>query len=166
MAAEDETKTEETKEEKKDITYEGAAAGKYSWSDGKKAVSIYIEMDGLDEVADDSFSISSGESDVTFTIAAIGGKKRTFAMKDLANEIDGSKFVRKLGKNTVVLKLTKKEEKTWYNLQSGAGGGGAGDDDDDAGGMGGMMGGMDPAMMQQMMGGMGGGMMGGGMMGM
>merc|ERR1711948_102985 len=125
--------------------------------------------DGLDGVADDVFSIASGESDVTFTIANIGGKKRTFAMKDLANEIDGSKFVRKPGKNTVVLKLTKKEEKTWYNLQSGSGGGGGGDDDDDAGGMMGgmdpammqqMMGGMDPAMMQQMMGGMGGGMMG------
>merc|ERR1712137_939948 len=118
--------------------------GKYSWSDGKKAVSIYIEMDGLDEIADDALSITSGESDVTFTISAIGGKKRTFAMKDLANEIDGSKFVRKPGKNTVVLKLTKKEEKTWYNLQSGSGGGGGGDDDEDAGGvgdMGGMMGG-------------------------
>merc|ERR1712151_441168 len=145
----------------------GQAITKYSWSDGKKAVSIYIEMDGLDEVADDAFSITSGESDVTFTIVAIAGKKRTFAMKDLANEIDGSKFVRKPGKNTVVLKLTKKQEKTWYNLQSGSGGGGGGDDDDDAGGMGGMMGGgggmmggMDPAMMQQMMGGMGGGMMG------
>merc|ERR1719203_2459503 len=131
-------------------------------------------MDGLDGVADDALTIASGETDVSFTIANISGKKRTFAMKDLANEIDGSKFVRKQGKNTVVLKLTKKEEKTWYNLQSGSGGGGGGDDDDaggDMGGMmggggGGMMGGMDPAMMQQMMGGMGGGMMGGGMMGM
>merc|ERR1712056_168642 len=100
--------------------------------------------DGLDDVADDKFSITSGETNVTFVIADIGGKKRTFAMKDLANEIDGSKFVRKPGKNTVVLKLTNKEEKTWYNLQSGSGGGGGGDDDDDAGGMGdmgGMMGG-------------------------
>jgi hypothetical protein len=172
-------------EEKKPVQYEGAAAGKYnwdepakgkdadkdvqgeainkySWSDGKKQVSIYIELDGLDEVAEDALTTESGEKEVSFTIASIGGKRRRFAVSNLSNEIDGVKLQRKLGKNTVVLKLQKKEEQPWYSLVSGSSGGGG--DDDEGGGMGGMggggMGGMD---MASMMGGMGGG---GGMGGM
>merc|ERR1712232_228035 len=132
--------------------------GKYGWSDGKKTVSIYIEMDGLDDVAADQMSITSGEKEVSFVIASIGGKKRSFTLKDLSNEIDGAKFVQKPGKNTVVLKLTKKEESAWYALTSSSGGGGGGSDDEGAGGMGGMGGMM--GGMEGMMGGMGG-MMGG-----
>merc|ERR1712176_20010 len=98
---------------------------------------IYIELDGLDDVADDALSITSGEKEVTFVIAAIGGKKRSFTMSNLSNEINGAKLVRKPGKNTVVLKLQKKEEKSWYALTSNSCGGSGGDDDDD-GGMGGM----------------------------
>merc|ERR1740129_2548767 len=158
--------------ENKPVVYEGAAAGKYnwddnkksvdvamgeaitkySWADGKKRVSIYIEMEGLDDLADDAFTTASGEKDVSLTIANVGGKRRRFALTGLFAEIDGVKLERKKGKNTVVLKLQKKEEKPWYKLQEGSGK--AADDDEDPG-AGGMMGGMD----------MGGGMMGGGMMG-
>jgi len=138
----------------KDI--QGAAINKYSWSDGKKQVSIYIELDGLDQVADDALTTDSGETNVSMDISNLDGKKRSFVMKNLANEITGVKLQRKIGKNTVVLKLQKKEEAPWYSLQEGKAGAG---DDDDAGGMGGGMGGMGGGM-----GGMGGGMpMGGGM---
>eukprot|EP00928_Gymnodinium_smaydae_P059416 TRINITY_DN4273_c0_g3_i3.p1 TRINITY_DN4273_c0_g3~~TRINITY_DN4273_c0_g3_i3.p1 ORF type:complete len:203 (+),score=85.37 TRINITY_DN4273_c0_g3_i3:63-671(+) len=173
---------EDAKEEKKAVEYEGAAKGKYnwaeksgesadhsqgeaitkySWSDGKKQVSIYIELDGLDELADDAFVTDSGSNEVSLTIANLGGKRRRFAMTNLMNEITGVKLQRKMGKNTVVLKLQKKEEEPWFSLQSG--GGAAGGDDEEGGGMpgmGGMMGGMGG-----MMGGMGG-MMGGDMGGM
>jgi len=139
-----------------DKDVQGEAISKYSWSDGKKTVSIYIELDGLDDVAEDAFKAESGETDVSLTIASVAGKQRTFKLTGLANEITGVKVAQKKGKNMVSLKLVKKEEKTWYKLLDGAGGGGGGDDDDDAagGGMGGM-GGMD---MASMMGGMGGGM--------
>eukprot|EP00418_Pyrodinium_bahamense_P059053 CAMPEP_0179174554 /NCGR_PEP_ID=MMETSP0796-20121207/86181_1 /TAXON_ID=73915 /ORGANISM="Pyrodinium bahamense, Strain pbaha01" /LENGTH=238 /DNA_ID=CAMNT_0020877851 /DNA_START=67 /DNA_END=783 /DNA_ORIENTATION=+ len=170
------TKPEEEKKEKKPVVYEGAAAGKYnwdenakkvevemgeaitkySWADGKKRVSIYIEMDGLDDVADDALTTTSGEKEVSLTIASIGGKKRRFALAGLFAEIEGVKLERKKGKNTVVLKLQKKEEKSWWKLQEGSGKGGDDDEEDGGmGGMGGMMGGMDMASM------MGGGMMGG-----
>merc|ERR1712013_597690 len=88
----------------------------------------------------------------------MGGKKRSLVLPGLSNEIDGVKLQRKPGKNTVVLKLQKKDEKSWYKLldTSSAGGGGGDDDEDggmpDMGGMGGM-GGMD---LSSMMGGMGG----------
>eukprot|EP00928_Gymnodinium_smaydae_P059417 TRINITY_DN4273_c0_g3_i6.p1 TRINITY_DN4273_c0_g3~~TRINITY_DN4273_c0_g3_i6.p1 ORF type:complete len:218 (+),score=93.10 TRINITY_DN4273_c0_g3_i6:184-837(+) len=184
---------EDAKEEKKAaVEYEGACKGKYnwteksgesadhsqgeaitkySWSDGKKQVSIYIELDGLDELADDAFVTDSGANEVSLTIAGLGGKRRRFAMTGLSNEITGVKLQRKMGKNTVVLKLQKKEEQAWYSLQTNSGSGG-GDDEEGGGmpGMGGMMGGM--GGMGGMMGGMGGmmggmgGMMGGGMGGM
>merc|ERR1712072_329047 len=38
-----------------DDDVKGEAISKYSWSDGKKAV-IYIELDGLDDVADDALT--------------------------------------------------------------------------------------------------------------
>merc|ERR1719293_227976 len=112
-------------------------------------------MDGLDDVAEDALSIENTDKSVTFTIASIGGKKRSLALNGLANEIDGAKLQRKPGKNTVVLKLQKKEEKSWYKLLDTSSGGGYGGDDDEAdpmGGMGGMpgmegMGGMDLASM-------------------
>ena len=143
---------------------QGEAITKYGWSNGKKQVSIYIELDGLDDVADDSFTFESGEKEVSLTIASIGGKRRRFALTALSNKITDVKLQRKKGKNTVVLKLAKKEEQPWFALLAGTSGGGDDDiedddigdddigDDDDGGGRG--MGGMD---MANMLGGMGGG---------
>jgi hypothetical protein len=158
----------EMKNKSADADIAGETITKYSWSDGKKAVSVYVEMEGLDDVADDALTTESGEKECSLTIGAIGTppKKKTLKLAGLSNEIDGVEIKRKPGKNTVVLKLKKKEEKSWFQLLESSGGGGGGDDDD-MGGMGGMMGGMGGMMggMGGMMGGMGG-MMGGGMMGM
>merc|ERR1719150_1246806 len=131
----------------KDADLAGEAITKYSWSDGKKVVSIYIEMEGLDAVPDDDLKAESGEKEASLTIAAIGSpaRKKQLRLQKLANEIDGVKLVRKPGKNTVVLKLTKKDaDKSWWKLLDNANGssGGGDDDDDGMGGMGGM-GGMD-----------------------
>eukprot|EP00448_Togula_jolla_P017231 CAMPEP_0170591918 /NCGR_PEP_ID=MMETSP0224-20130122/12659_1 /TAXON_ID=285029 /ORGANISM="Togula jolla, Strain CCCM 725" /LENGTH=250 /DNA_ID=CAMNT_0010915813 /DNA_START=86 /DNA_END=838 /DNA_ORIENTATION=+ len=153
----------------------GEAITKYSWADGKKLVSIYIELEGLDEVADDALTTESGEKEVSLTIASIKGQKKRFAVTGLFSEIDGVKLQRKMGKNTVVLKLQKKEEKSWYKLLESSGKGGGDDEDGGMGGMGGMpgmggmggmpgMGGMGGMDMASMMAGMGGGM--GGMPGM
>jgi len=136
----------------------GELISKYAWSDGKKAVSIYVELDGLDDVPDDALKAESGEKEATLTISAIGAppRKRTLKLLKLANEIDGVKLVRKPGKNTVVLKLTKKAETPWWRLLEDSNGSGGGDDDDPMGGGGmGGMGGMDMASMMGGMGGMG-----------
>merc|ERR1719223_2427738 len=132
----------------------------------QKQVSVYIELDGLDALADDDLKTESGEKSVSLTISNIGGKTRNFSLSGLANEIDGVTLQRKKGKSPemVCLKLKKKEEAPWYKLVEG-GNSGAGDDDEDGGmggmgggmgGMGGGMGGMDMASMMQGMGGMGG----------
>jgi len=153
----------------------GAAITKYGWSDGKKRVCVYVEMDGLDDVAESDLKVESTESTVTFTIAKIGSppKARKLELKGLSNEIDGVEMKQKKGKNTVQLNLKKKEEQPWYKLLETSGGGGGGDDDEGGGGgmggmggmpgmggMGGMGGGGGMGGMADMMGGMGG--MGGG----
>jgi len=166
-AAEDAKKEKKEKKEAKPVAYEGAAAGKYQWddakkvdvemgeaitkygwSDGKKRVSIYIELDGLDDVPDDALCLESGEKSVSLTIASLGGKKKRFALSGLFAEIDGAKLERKKGKNTVALKLQKKEEKSWWKLQEGSAAAGGDDGEEDPmaamGGMGGMGGGMPP----------------------
>jgi len=131
-----------------DADMAGEAITKYAWSDGKKMVSVYVELPGLDDVPEDKISVTSGENRASLTIEAIGNppKKKRLSLNGLSEEINGAKFTKKTGKNTVVLKLTKKEEKSWWQLldkTSGVGG-----DDDDEGGFGGMggmpgMGGMD-----------------------
>lgn len=96
----------------------GDAITKYGWSDGKKVVSIYVELDGLDEVADDALHVESEDRSVALNIAAIGSppKQRRLALGNLAKDIDGVKLVRKPGKNTIVLKLQKREETVWQKL--------------------------------------------------
>ena len=40
-----------------DKDVQGEAIAKYCWSEGKNTVSIYLELDGLDDVADDAFKV-------------------------------------------------------------------------------------------------------------
>ena len=91
---------------------------------------------------------SAGETEVSLIIPSIQGAKRRFALNNLSNPISGVTIKKKPGKNTVVLTLQKKEEKTWHGLIENTGKGGG--DDEEGGGMGGKpglggMGGM-PAM--------------------
>lgn len=80
----------------------------------RRQVSIYIELDGLDDCSEDMFQATSNEKEVSLTITKAGfeapfelkcyrksvfcgqvaGRKRTFTLKDLANEIDGVKASR------------------------------------------------------------------------
>merc|ERR550534_11769 len=95
----------------------GEAITKYSWSDGKKAVSVYIELEGLDDLKEDAFATESGERNVSLCIAMADGKKKRFALAGLSNEIDGVKVVQKKGKNTVVLKVVQKKGKNTVVLK-------------------------------------------------
>merc|ERR1712066_338980 len=125
----------------------GDAITKYSWSDGKKQVSIYIELEGLDDLAEDAFTTTTpSEKSVSLIINGLAGKRRSFALSGLSEEVTGVKLQQKKGKNTIVLKLQKKEEKSWFKLVESSSGGGGGDDEEGGGmmgGMGGMMGGME-----------------------
>ena len=98
----------------KDVQGEGIT--KYSWSEGKNAVNIYLELDGLDDVTEDAFKAENGKTKGSLTIASVAGKQRIFTLTGLAHEITGVKVAQKRGKQTVSLKLAKKEKKTWHKL--------------------------------------------------
>ena len=70
-----------------DNDVQGEAITKYSWSEGKNAVNIYLELDGLDDVTEDVFKAESGKTNVSLTIASVAGKQRIFKLVGLAHEI-------------------------------------------------------------------------------
>ena len=84
-----------------DKNVQGEDVSKYSWSDGKKTVSIYIELDSLDDVAEDTFRAEAGETKVSVTIASVDGKQRTFLLTGLASEITGVEVAQKEGKQVI-----------------------------------------------------------------
>ena len=104
----------------KELIQKYFSAAQYSWSEGKNAVNIYTELDGLDDVAEDASKAESGKTNVSLTIASVAGKQRIFKLTGLAHEITGVKVAQKRGKQTVSLKLTRKEEKTWHKLLDNA----------------------------------------------
>ena len=71
-------------------------------------------------MTDDAFKVESGKTNVSLTIASVAGKQRTFKLLGVAHEITGVKVDQKKGKQTVSLKLAKREEKTWHKLLDGA----------------------------------------------
>ena len=71
---------------------------------------------GLDDVTEDAFKAESGKTNVSLTIASVVGKQRIFTLTGLAHEITGVRVAQKNGKQTVSLKLAKKEKKTWHKL--------------------------------------------------
>ena len=85
---------------------------KYCWSEGKNTVSIYIELDGLDDVSDDE----AGKTNVSLAFASVAGKQQIFKLTGLAHETTGVKVTHKKIKQTFDPKIAKKEEKTWHKL--------------------------------------------------
>eukprot|EP00930_Biecheleria_cincta_P097511 TRINITY_DN89210_c0_g1_i1.p1 TRINITY_DN89210_c0_g1~~TRINITY_DN89210_c0_g1_i1.p1 ORF type:complete len:158 (-),score=35.49 TRINITY_DN89210_c0_g1_i1:148-621(-) len=92
----------------------------YSWSDGKKTVTIYVTLPGLDDVHDEDLHSDHDNRSVTFS-ARIGGHRRTLTIRHLQHEIRAVVLVRKKGKHLVCLKLEKKKEEPWHSLTSDAG---------------------------------------------
>ena len=63
-----------------DKDVQGEAITRYSWSEGKNAANIYLELDGLDDVTEDAFKAESGKTNVSLTIASVAGKQRIFTL--------------------------------------------------------------------------------------
>ena len=74
----------------------GEASTKYSGSEWKNTVSIYFELDGLDDVADDAFRVESDKTNVALTIASVAGKHRIFKLTGSAHESTGVKLPRRM----------------------------------------------------------------------
>lgn len=120
------------KSEKASVTPPCGAIVDYAWCDGKKSVSIYVELPRLDSVEDDDLKVSlanEGEG-VLFKAKNVAGKNRFLKIDKLHKKVKSAKLVRKRGKDKVIIKLDKDDEKRkWYNLKEGGGSSSYGDDD-------------------------------------
>ena len=100
-----------------DEDVQGEAISEYSWSDEKKTVSIYIELDGLDDVVEQAFRAGAGDTDVSITIASVAGKQRIFRLTGLANEIAGVEVAQKKGKQLIDEFVDKEMKQNAENLK-------------------------------------------------
>lgn len=90
----------------------GSTIADYSWCDGDKKVSIYVTLPGLDDVPSDdlSFELFNDGKSVVFVANNVRGKTRVLKFDPLFRRCTAAKIVRKKGRDTVVLKLTKQME--------------------------------------------------------
>ena len=119
--------------EKAVVTLPSGVISDYAWADGKKSVSIYITLPGLDTVATEDMSVKliNKDSGLLFEVANLQGKKRFLSIKELSKKPKSVKFVRKMGRDQVVIKVFKENDKLkWYSLKAGGYSGGYEDYDD------------------------------------
>lgn len=96
----------------------GEAISTYSWADGKKTVSVSVDLEGLGAVADETLSVTWGVRECLLTATAVGNppRRRTLRLTELAGEIEAAKLERKPGEDTILLRLSKKVKKPWQQL--------------------------------------------------
>eukprot|EP00927_Polykrikos_kofoidii_P038840 TRINITY_DN33287_c0_g1_i1.p1 TRINITY_DN33287_c0_g1~~TRINITY_DN33287_c0_g1_i1.p1 ORF type:complete len:250 (+),score=59.57 TRINITY_DN33287_c0_g1_i1:128-877(+) len=103
---------------KQALPVETEAIDTYSWSDGTSTVSVYVELPGLDAVSDRALLVDSGERRVVLTVLGIGEppKRRRLALVGLFEDVESVRLDRKLGKNTIVLRFQKRQQRPWTSL--------------------------------------------------
>ena len=127
---------------RKGETFEGAVRGKYDWggeeedpefteayhndvgaeimdyasSDGERKFTVYITLEDIDFVSSDAMDITLGDDgrSAKFTVVMPDGK-RFFTVPPalLKRPVKSPKIIRQRGKDTVKLKFTKVETRTW-----------------------------------------------------
>ena len=85
----------------------------YSWSDGKKTVSIYIDFDAADKIDDEAINLSTTETSLEFRVSA--HKEFALNIEALHGSLAGCVYKKKADK--FVLSLKKAEEVAWNQLK-------------------------------------------------
>ena len=87
----------------------------YSWGDGKKLVTVYVDFEGAASVGEDKFSVETTADTVTFTITEHGGKDYKLYIDKLSAEVESANI--KVKDEQFKILLRKKEESPWFNLR-------------------------------------------------
>jgi hypothetical protein len=88
----------------------------YSWSDGRKIVSVYVPLVFLSgaELPEDGISLDFSATSVSLICTDASGRAHELRFPKLHEEISGAKHKRK--EDSLVLVLTKATEMSWYKL--------------------------------------------------
>ncbi len=90
----------------------------YSWSDGRKIVSVYVPLvflAGAELAADSGITIEWSATSVSLICTDASGRAYELRFPKLHEEISGAKHKRK--EDSIVLVLSKATELSWYKLQ-------------------------------------------------
>ena len=90
----------------------------YSWGDGNKKVTIYIDFERAKEVEADKVSVETTADTVTFSITDFEGKDYKLFIDKLNGEVESA--THKAGDSQFKILLKKKEESPWFNLKNGS----------------------------------------------
>ncbi|OQR93741.1 hypothetical protein ACHHYP_02320 [Achlya hypogyna] len=90
---------------------------KYAWADGKKAVSVYVELPNIGGHDDAHIVLDWAARSIEVRIKAFDatGADLVFKIKTLYDDIMNASLKKKDDK--LVLRLTKAKELTWYSLK-------------------------------------------------
>ena len=89
----------------------------YSWGDGNKKVTIYVDFDRANEVETEKVAIETTADTVTFSITDFEGKDYKLFIDKLNAEIESASHTAKESQFRILLK--KKDESPWFSLKKG-----------------------------------------------
>jgi hypothetical protein len=87
----------------------------YSWGDGKKIVTIYVDFEKAGEVGEERYDVQTTSDTVTFSIVDFNGKDYKLYIDKLNSEVESASVKVKEGQFKVILR--KKEESPWFQLK-------------------------------------------------
>lgn len=94
---------------------------KYSFSDGKSKVSVYIEIEGCKDYEEDRFQLEHSENSFCFSILPEEASNikciKRLNIPSLHDEIEEAIYKRKEGSDRITISLKKKINVPWYNLK-------------------------------------------------
>ena len=87
----------------------------YSWGDGKKLVTIYVDFEGAGSLGEDKLAVETTADTVTFTINEHNGRDYKLYIDKLSSEVESATI--KVKDEQFKILLRKKEESPWFNLR-------------------------------------------------
>lgn len=86
---------------------------KYAFSDEGAKVKVYMDLEGVGQLADEAFKLEWGVTNLSLRIQDLNGSDYQLQFKHLCGTISGAKIRKK--PNKIILTLDKKEKDTmWY----------------------------------------------------
>ena len=89
----------------------------YAWADGGKKVKVYVTLEGIVTLTDESVELKHDKTSFCLTLQNLNGMNYVLNIPVLNDEITKATFKLKQASNKIVLFLTKENEFSWYDLK-------------------------------------------------
>jgi hypothetical protein len=89
----------------------------YAWADSGKKVKVYITIEGLVELTDESVELVHTKTSFKLSLNNLNDKDYVLDVPKLNDEIQKATFKLKQASNKIVVFLTKENDFSWYDLK-------------------------------------------------